>query len=330
MNYKNFDDKFESIDKFLLEKHRDNIYTTIICKQFEKLCKQIVLSMFSPDPEYSYIGFTILQPKYCDEFLEQCKKVSLFACYYLRNLSSDQMNHSGVILIYLNILVSLTSISSWQIIKTSKYENIKKNIEQNCLNILEFLIYGDALFYQTLGILLVNGLSRSKPTLKKLSLVAIITLSIRINQYKVPLPTELKLFLKHILSVPALLYHLNVTASETIQILCMKESFVIKALDELIHYSNLDEICKFLRGSYTLCLVGNIVNFIFFAMQTNDFCERLNEDFTVVFACTLCKMIHFMQNYVISKQSSLTNWHPVLGWFSQTLDRKYVFLFNLI
>lgn len=26
------------------------------------------------------------------------------------------------------------------------------------------------------------------------------------------------------------------------------------------------------------------------------------------------------QNYVVSKQSNLTYWHPVLGWFAQPMD----------
>lgn len=31
-------------------------------------------------------------------------------------------------------------------------------------------------------------------------------------------------------------------------------------------------------------------------------------------------LLESCQNYVVSKQSTLTHWHPVLGWFAQPLD----------
>lgn len=31
-------------------------------------------------------------------------------------------------------------------------------------------------------------------------------------------------------------------------------------------------------------------------------------------------LLESCQNYVVSKQSNLTHWHPVLGWFAQPMD----------
>lgn len=31
-------------------------------------------------------------------------------------------------------------------------------------------------------------------------------------------------------------------------------------------------------------------------------------------------LLESCQNYVVSKQSALTQWHPVLGWFAQSID----------
>lgn len=31
-------------------------------------------------------------------------------------------------------------------------------------------------------------------------------------------------------------------------------------------------------------------------------------------------LLESCQNYVVSKQSNLTYWHPVLGWFAQPMD----------
>lgn len=31
-------------------------------------------------------------------------------------------------------------------------------------------------------------------------------------------------------------------------------------------------------------------------------------------------MLEACQEYVVAKQSNLTHWHPVLGWFAQSVD----------
>jgi hypothetical protein len=35
-----------------------------------------------------------------------------------------------------------------------------------------------------------------------------------------------------------------------------------------------------------------------------------------VFQCLVCRLLEHCQRYVASKQSNLTQWHPILGWFS--------------
>lgn len=34
----------------------------------------------------------------------------------------------------------------------------------------------------------------------------------------------------------------------------------------------------------------------------------------------ITSLMESCQNYVVSKQSNLTHWHPVLGWFAQPMD----------
>lgn len=36
----------------------------------------------------------------------------------------------------------------------------------------------------------------------------------------------------------------------------------------------------------------------------------------------LTKILKRCQNYVVSKKSNLTHWHPVLGWFAQPMDQN--------
>ena len=42
-----------------------------------------------------------------------------------------------------------------------------------------------------------------------------------------------------------------------------------------------------------------------------------------LFQCVTTKLFESCQKYVVSKQSSLTHWHPVLGWFAQNVDQGF-------
>ncbi|RMC05833.1 hypothetical protein DUI87_17376 [Hirundo rustica rustica] len=73
------------------------------------------------------------------------------------------------------------------------------------------------------------------------------------------------------------------------------------------------DVCVCLEGSHTLCLLGNLV----FLGSLND--QVLVEE-TAHFVGVLIHMLSYCQKYVSQKKSNLTHWHPVLGWFSQTVD----------
>lgn len=48
--------------------------------------------------------------------------------------------------------------------------------------------------------------------------------------------------------------------------------------------------------------------------------DKVLEDETAHFVGVLIHMLSYCQKYVSQKKSNLTHWHPVLGWFSQTVD----------
>ena len=48
------------------------------------------------------------------------------------------------------------------------------------------------------------------------------------------------------------------------------------------------------------------------------------EEETDGFVLLLTQMLCYCQKYVSQKKSNLTHWHPVLGWFSQSVDYGYV------
>lgn len=47
---------------------------------------------------------------------------------------------------------------------------------------------------------------------------------------------------------------------------------------------------------------------------------KMLEEETDGFVSLLTQMLCYCQKYVSQKKSNLTHWHPVLGWFSQSVD----------
>ncbi|KAF4074774.1 hypothetical protein AMELA_G00242980 [Ameiurus melas] len=73
------------------------------------------------------------------------------------------------------------------------------------------------------------------------------------------------------------------------------------------------DICVCLEGSHTLCLLGNLI-------QLGYLNVKVLEQEAGHFVRDLTDMMSYCQRYVSQKKSNLTHWHPVLGWFSQTVD----------
>ena len=81
-----------------------------------------------------------------------------------------------------------------------------------------------------------------------------------------------------------------------------------------------------LEGSYALCLTANLTHLIsIHARQKpepsskshkND--DSIEDHSGAVLVFT--KLLDSCGQYVIAKQSNMSHWHPVLGWFSVTLD----------
>lgn len=70
------------------------------------------------------------------------------------------------------------------------------------------------------------------------------------------------------------------------------------------------------------CCLGNIIQLA--EIEKQQLSTGLVE-FTVV----VSRLLERCQKYVVNKKSNLTHWHPVLGWFSQKTDIRFV-LFTLV
>ena len=93
-------------------------------------------------------------------------------------------------------------------------------------------------------------------------------------------------------------------------------------MDVHVHWSHLWSSNFTLVTVSVSCLVGNLIHLGFLN-------EKVLEEEAGHFVKDLTDMLSYCQRYVSQKKSNLTHWHPVLGWFSQTVDygsvKRYLF-----
>uniref|UniRef100_A0A7N6AG50 Ubiquitin-protein ligase E3B n=1 Tax=Anabas testudineus TaxID=64144 RepID=A0A7N6AG50_ANATE len=271
--------------------------------RFEKLCRAILASMeVENEPKVWYVSLA-LSKDLTIPWLKQIKDVLWTCCQLLKNLKPDILQDNKLVTLYLTMLVTFTDTSTWRIVR-GKGEALRPALTRICENIMGHL--NQKGFYSVLQILLTNGLARSKPSLSKGTLTAIFTLSLRPVIAAHFSDNLLRSFLIHIMSVPAVVSHLNVLTPETHDLL---RKFILFLSRE----EQCSDICVCLEGSHTLCLLGNLIHLGYLN-------EKVLEEEASHFVKVLTDMLSYCQRYVSQKKSNLTHWHPVLGWFSQTVD----------
>ncbi|XP_049906902.1 ubiquitin-protein ligase E3B [Epinephelus moara] len=276
--------------------------------RFEKLCRAILASMeVENDSKVWYVSLA-LSKDLTIPWLKQIKDVLWTCCQLLKNLKPDILQDNKLVTLYLTMLVTFTDTSTWRIVRGK--EALRPALTKICENIMGHL--NQKGFYSILQILLTNGLARSKPSLSKGTLTAIFSLSLRPVIAAHFSDNLLRSFLLHIMSVPAVVSHLSVLTPE-----CMASIQTHDLLRKFILFLSREEqcldICVCLEGSHTLCLLGNLIHLGYLN-------EKVLEEEANHFVKDLTDMLSYCQRYVSQKKSNLTHWHPVLGWFSQTVD----------
>lgn len=278
-------------------------------QRFEKLCRAILASMeVENDPKVWYVSLA-LSKDLTIAWLKQIKDVLWTCCELLKNLKPDILQDNKMITLYLSMLVTFTDTSTWRIVR-GKGEALRPALTRICENIMGHL--NQKGFYSVLQILLTNGLARSRPSLSKGTLTAIFTLALRPVIAAHFSDNLLRSFLLHIMSVPAIVHHLSVLTPE-----CMATIQTHELLRKFILFLSREEqcsdICVCLEGSHTLCLLGNLIHLGYHN-------EKVLEEEANHFVKDMTDMLSYCQRYVSQKKSNLTHWHPVLGWFSQSVD----------
>ncbi|XP_054713011.1 ubiquitin-protein ligase E3B-like [Uloborus diversus] len=278
-------------------------------ERFEKLCKYIIASIDSDSLKKSYIAVAF-NKELAVAWIHHLKTLLWQCCVYLKSLKPERPQDSKSMMLYLHMLVTFTSTGTWKVLNNKQGEALKPAMNQLCANIMGHLVTKG--LYSVLQGVLLKGLVRVKPCLKRATLLAITNLSVRpvvSSQFSNNL---MNLFLLHVMSVPALMLHFHNSASECLIILSNHEIFK-HALDLLVSEQNTRILFNALEGNYALCLIANLIH-----MGHSDL-ENLQTNL-LDFINVITRIMESCQKYVVNKQSNLTHWHPVLGWFAQKID----------
>nr|XP_018915602.1 PREDICTED: ubiquitin-protein ligase E3B [Bemisia tabaci] len=280
-------------------------------QRFEKLCKYLVVSLKSESVKFSYIGVP-MNKEYALSWIDQIKKILSICCTYLEELHPESSADKKTIICFLHTLVAYTSTNTWVALAHPNFEKLRPGMNQLCANIMGHLVSHG--FYTTLKTLLMRGLSRSKVVLTNISLSALLTLATR-PLFSSNLSDNLvSIFLVQILSVPALVSHIRDLAPEYLNTL-QSHRTLERCLEFLSSPQEMQTVFDSLEASYALCLIGNLIHLVYLYKSSLSG-SNLYPAFTVV----INNLLQNCKNYVVSKQSNLTHWHPILGWFSQPID----------
>ncbi|XP_037093426.1 ubiquitin-protein ligase E3B-like [Pollicipes pollicipes] len=281
--------------------------------RFDLLCRYLVQSMTSDSLKLCYASVA-LNPQHAVGWIAQMKTVLERCLSRLVKLRPETANDTPVLTLHLHCLLTFTSTSTWKILMNSGHEKLKPVMEKLCLALLRHL--NSAHLMQTLKEVLVRGLARSRPALRPAALTACMTLASRPLLASQLAPDDVSAYLIHVLSVPGLVSHLQTTAPECLTVISTHR-VLERCTTHLLDEQGLRIVFNALEGNYALCLLANLVH-LAYLQEPDKLAAILCPDLCVV----LTRLLESLQAYVQNKRSNLSQWHPVLGWFSQPLDPR--------
>ncbi|XP_042211547.1 ubiquitin-protein ligase E3B-like [Homarus americanus] len=246
-------------------------------------------------------------------WIHHMKDVLFIACKVLESLQAEISSENRLISLYLHLLLTFTATNTWKIVRSPNFEPLRPALNKLTENIMGDLVCRG--LYTTLNHVLVRGLCRGKAALRGPAITTILTLALRplvAAQYSDKL---LSLITIHTLSVPTLVHHLVTLAPEALQMLRSNELFE-RVVEFVQTEQNLRIVFNTLEGSYALCLLANLVHLAYEEREAS-----LPKLAFPKLNFVVKRLLEKCGEYVTTKQSSLTQWHPVLGWFSRPLDQ---------
>ncbi|CAH8551322.1 unnamed protein product [Heterobilharzia americana] len=275
-------------------------------ERLQLLIRYLVNSVETGDPKVSYVSLALRKTTLVD-WIVTTKWLFSVAMGHMGNIDPSVPSDSKVLNIFLSFILIHTNCSQWLLIQDEK---LKPAMNQLASAFLQHLVQ-ERLFESCVA----KGLARHTPSLTKISLTGIFTIAMRPFIHE-KFPQKLVLsFATNILTVPGFILHINSMMNEAYDIivrerLCSKIILTLYAISE-----EFDNVLPQLEGSYILCLIANLIQLSL--LETDILVSNCTE-----FCIVLSKFMHYLGTYVGSKKSNLCSWHPILGWFAQSLDNS--------
>uniref|UniRef100_A0A3P8U1Q6 Ubiquitin-protein ligase E3B n=1 Tax=Amphiprion percula TaxID=161767 RepID=A0A3P8U1Q6_AMPPE len=322
--------------------------------KFEKLCRAILASMeVENEPKVWYVSLA-LSKDLTIPWLKQIKDVLWTCCQLLKNLKPDILQDNKLVTLYLTMLVTFTDTLTWRIVR-GKGEALRPALMRICENIMGHL--NQKGFYSILQASHCCSLLREPAKIIPHSHHVSSSHDIP-PQCSYSRGKSTALFIVLCIVIGAGSERVLITAvSQQCMASIQTHDLLRKFILFLSREEQCLDICVCLEGSHTLCLLGTVlwinkglhfssvksslqikkrkslcaprmVSFYPVAacfssgnlIQLGYLNEKVLEEEANHFVKDLTDMLSYCQRYVSQKKSNLTHWHPVLGWFSQTVD----------
>ncbi len=299
-------------------------------KRLEKLARTLVLSLDHDSPKKSYVGVA-LNKDYALAWIDHMKSLLSLFSRQLRDVKMDSSAGQRQLSAWLGVLVAFTATTTWKVFKKESMSKLAPGMEKLCQTFLAAMVTSGKLM-DGLSHILLSGLASTAGgtcILKKTALTAAMTLATR------PAPTDQQIgtFILKVLSVPGLVHHCAADLAKALFLTPAKSNLFQKCIDYLVSEHNLKTTFNRLEASYALCLTANLVDLVSLieiVPDSNNLASSsskkksdrsLDDDVSFLNIVSVLKgLFDFCGQYVTAKQSNLSHWHPVLGWFSVSID----------
>lgn len=282
--------------------------------QFEVMLRYIISTLDSESPKTSYIG-VFLSKAHSVAWIEHIKHLCRAASKVLATMSKDHPAYTKKAAFFVLVLISFTSTNTWRILKTPALSSLAPHMTSICHTVTGDLVQTGLM--TNLKHLLLTGLACTKVCLSRTTLSAVMTLALRPVVYGSYSDQMVSLYLLNILSIPGVVQQVATMCPDSMTMLQGedKDQELLLAIVKLLSQDQQLKIhFNALEGSYALCLTANLVHLVSLA-------PSLTSSQLVPVVTTITHLLSSLGQYVTAKQSPLSHWHPVLGWFSVSLDR---------
>ncbi|KRY45849.1 Ubiquitin-protein ligase E3B, partial [Trichinella britovi] len=288
---------------------------TITENEYLLLVRYLLLSSEASDHENNIV-IVALTPSSAFSWLHLMRKILCKCIIFLANLRLDHVNDTKLNL-YLHLLLSFTSTASWAALKSEEGVclhggKLRPSMDKLCERLLINLVHAD--FYPQLSKLLRNGLCRSVILLKKASLTAVFSLSLRpICRDEID-DNVLSQYIRCILTTPALIWHLKHEAN-SFKLNLLNGKLLLRCMQFLCERSANDEFFAKLEVGTEVCILGNIVNM---AYLEHEILQSNRELFLKFINLILC----CCRGNIAVKKQSMSYWQPFFGWYKKPISGR--------